>query len=52
MMVFRNADATLVAKTKENADIVIPISDFKPPYIVMPEGIGGNLFGKLHKSYR
>ncbi len=45
MMVFRNADATLVAKTKENADIVIPISDFEPPYIVMPEGVEATYLG-------
>ncbi|QQS27611.1 MAG: DUF4968 domain-containing protein [Sphingobacteriales bacterium] len=45
MMVFRNADATLVAKSSENSDIVIPISNYEPPYIVMPDGVEATYIG-------
>lgn len=45
MMVFRNADGTLVAKTAENTDLVVTISNYEPPYIVMPPDVEAKYMG-------
>ncbi|OWY21023.1 DUF4968 domain-containing protein [Sphingobacteriales bacterium UPWRP_1] len=50
MMVFRNADGSLVGKTAENTDFVITISQYEPPYIVMPEGVAAQYLGN-YKSH-
>ncbi|MDO9256115.1 MAG: glycoside hydrolase family 31 protein [Bacteroidales bacterium] len=45
--VFRNADGSLVGKTKENEDILVPVNGYKPK---VQEATGGNK--ELHKLIR
>jgi oligosaccharide 4-alpha-D-glucosyltransferase len=49
-LVFRNADGSLVGKTKDEADILIPLHGYKPPVVKRAEYLFNDLGYKGYKQ--